>query len=77
MKQLTTGYHIVGDGAVNLDGGLVISFPDHLTVQTFDTEEAMLAAHKQQFPDQYEEETPETIVVTGSYGPAVSGGGIP
>ena len=52
----TEGYFIINDGAVSLDGTNVVSYRDDATVQEFDTEALMLAAHEEQFPDQYVEE---------------------
>lgn len=52
----TEGYFIINDGAVSLDGTNVVSYRDDATVQEFDTEALMLAAHEEQFPEQYGEE---------------------
>ena len=52
----TEGYFIINDGAVSLDGTNVVSYRDDATVQEFDTEALMLAAHEEQFPEQYVEE---------------------
>jgi hypothetical protein len=49
----TTGYFIIDEGAIALSGNTVVSYRDGATVQEFDTEALMLAAHKEQFPDQY------------------------
>lgn len=52
----TEGYFIINEGAVSLDGTNVVSYRDDATVQEFDTEALMLAAHEEQFPEQYVEE---------------------
>jgi len=52
----TEGFFIINGGAVALDENTVMSYRDDAVVQEFDTEEEMLAAHQQQFPEQYEEE---------------------
>ena len=49
----TEGYFIINDGAVSLSGSNVVSYRDDATVQEFDTEALMLAAHEEQFPEQY------------------------
>jgi len=51
----TEGHFIINSAAVSLDGN-VVSYRDDAVVQEFDTKEAMLAAHKEQFPDAYVEE---------------------
>ena len=51
----TEGHFIINSTAVSLDGN-VVSYRDDAVVQEFDTEEAMLAAHKEQFPEAYTEE---------------------
>jgi len=50
----TSGYFIVGSAAIALTDDTVVSYRDDTPVQSFDTEEEMLAAHQAQFPDQYE-----------------------
>tara|TARA_R110000764_G_scaffold83133_4_gene163583 strand:- start:1811 stop:1999 length:189 start_codon:yes stop_codon:yes gene_type:complete len=49
----TTGYFIINEGAMALSGNTVVSYRDDATVQEFDTEALMLAAHEEQFPEQY------------------------
>ena len=56
MITQTSGYFIVNSAAIALTEDTVVSYPDDAAVQVFDTEEEMLAAHQQQFPEQYEEE---------------------
>ena len=51
----TEGHFIINSAAVSLDGN-VVSYRDDAVVQEFDTEEAMLAAHEEQFPELYIEE---------------------
>jgi len=36
--------------------GQIVSYRDDAIVQEFETEEEMLAAHEEQFPEQYPEE---------------------
>jgi len=52
----TDGHFIINSAAISLDGNNVVSFRDDAVVQEFGTKEEMLAAHEQQFPDQYVEE---------------------
>jgi len=52
----TAGHFIINSAAISLDGNNVVSFRDGAVVQEFNTKEEMLAAHEQQFPDQYVEE---------------------
>ena len=52
----TDGHFIINSAAISLDGNNVVSFSEGAVVQEFDTKEEMLAAHKQQFPDQYVDE---------------------
>ena len=49
----TEGYFIINGGAISLGESNVVSYRDDTTVQEFDTKALMLAAHKEQFPDQY------------------------
>ena len=49
----TEGYFIINSGAVSLSESTSVSYRDDATVQEFDTEALMLAAHEEQFPDQY------------------------
>jgi len=51
----TEGHFIINSSAISLDGN-VVSYRDDATVQEFDTKGAMLAAHQEQFPEQYEDE---------------------
>ncbi len=51
----TEGHFIINDGAFSLSESTVVSYRDDATVQEFDTEELMLTAHREQFPDQYSE----------------------
>ena len=52
----TEGYFIINGGAISLDDDTEVSYRDDATVQEFDTEALMLAAHEEQFPEQYEVE---------------------
>jgi len=52
----TAGHFIINSAAISLDGNNVVSFSEGAVVQEFDTKEEMLAAHEQQFPDQYVDE---------------------
>jgi hypothetical protein len=49
----TEGHFIINSAAISLSEGNVVSYRDDATVQEFDTEVAMLAAHQAQFPDAY------------------------
>ena len=49
----TEGHFIINDGAFSLSVPDVVSYRDVATVQEFDTEALMLAAHEEQFPEQY------------------------
>jgi len=49
----TEGYFIINNGAISLSESTSVSYRDDATIQEFDTEELMLAAHEEQFPDQY------------------------
>ena len=49
----TEGYFIINSGAISLTDSTSVSYRDDATIQEFDTEALMLAAHKEQFPDQY------------------------
>ena len=51
----TEGHFIINGSAISLDGN-VVSYRDDAVVQEFATEEAMLAAHQEQFPEQYVED---------------------
>jgi len=51
----TEGHFIINRSAISLDGN-VVSYRDDAVVQVFDTKDAMLAAHREQFPEQYEVE---------------------
>ena len=56
MITQTSGYFIINSAAIALTEATVVSYADDAAVQVFDTEEEMLAAHQQQFPEQYEVE---------------------
>ena len=56
MIEKTSGFYIINGVAISLTGGVSCAYPEDATVQTFDTEGDMLAAHKAQYPEQYEEE---------------------
>ena len=51
----TEGHFIINRSAISLDGN-VVSYRDDAVVQEFDTMAEMLAAHQEQFPEQYEVE---------------------
>ena len=57
----TEGYFIINGGAISLGDDTEVSYRDDATVQEFDTEALMLAAHEEQFPDQYQVETLDEI----------------
>ena len=52
----TEGYFIINGGAISLGDDTEVSYRDDATVQEFDTEALMLAAHEEQFPEQYSDE---------------------
>jgi hypothetical protein len=55
----SSGHFIINSAAISLGDSNVVSYRDDATVQEFDTESAMLAAHQAQFPDAYvQSETP-------------------
>ena len=56
ILKKTEGFFIINSAAVALDENTVVSYRADAVVQEFDSEEEMLAAHKEQFPEQYEEE---------------------
>jgi len=56
IQNKTSCCCIINSTAVVLTEGQVVSYRDDAIVQEFDTEEEMLTAHKEQFPDQYPEE---------------------
>ena len=56
IENKTSGCYIINSTAVCLMEGQVVSYRDDAVVQEFDTEEEMLAAHEEQFPEQYPEE---------------------
>jgi hypothetical protein len=49
----TEGHFIINSSAISLGDNNVVSYRDDATVQEFDTEAEMLAAHQAQFPDAY------------------------
>jgi hypothetical protein len=49
----TEGHFIINSAAISLGDRNVVSYRDDATVQEFDTETEMLAAHQVQFPDAY------------------------
>ena len=49
----TEGYFIINSGVVSLSESTSVSYRDDATIQEFDTEALMLAAHEEQFPNQY------------------------
>jgi hypothetical protein len=53
IETKTDGHFIINSAAISLGEGNVVSYRDDATVQEFDTEAAMLAAHQAQFPDAY------------------------
>ena len=50
------GYFIINSAAFPLTENTVVSYRDDAIVQEFDTEELMVAAHREQFPEQYAED---------------------
>ena len=50
------GYFIINSAAFPLTENTVVSYRDDAIVQEFATEELMVAAHKEQFPEQYVED---------------------
>jgi hypothetical protein len=62
MITRTAGFGIIGTRAYFPDPAyptLSVSYPDDTYVQEFATKELLMAAHKQQFPDQHREQFPE------------------
>jgi len=53
------GYWIINSGVIALDENIVVSYRDDAIVQEFASEELMMAAHKEQFPDEHREQFPE------------------
>jgi hypothetical protein len=51
----TVGHFIINGAAISLGEGNVVSYRDDANVQEFGTEAEMLAAHQEQFPEQYTE----------------------
>jgi hypothetical protein len=49
----TNGYHIINGNPVVLGSGQQVSFSSKASVQSFDTEDAMIAAHREQYPEWY------------------------
>jgi hypothetical protein len=49
------GHFIINSAAISLGLNNVVSYRDDATVEEFDNEAAMLAAHKLQFPNAYSE----------------------
>ena len=47
------GYFIINGAAFSLTDSTVVSYRDDAIVQEFESEEAMLAAHEDQYPEQY------------------------
>ena len=56
IENKTSGCYIINSTAACLMEGQVVSYRDDAIVQEFETEEEMLAAHQEQFPEQYTEE---------------------
>ena len=49
----TEGYFIINEGAISLTESTSVSHRDDATVQEFDTEALMLAAHEEQLTDNF------------------------
>ena len=47
----TSGHFIINSAAISLGSSNVVSYRNDATVQEFDTEEEMIAAHQAQFSD--------------------------
>jgi hypothetical protein len=56
VETKTEGYFIINSTAVYLGENEVVSYRSDAIIQEFETEEEMLAAHGEQFPEQYESE---------------------
>ena len=56
IENKTSGCYIINSTAVCLMEGEIVSYRDDAVVQEFETEEEMLVAHEEQFPEQYLEE---------------------
>jgi len=56
IQNKTSCCCIINSTAVVLTEGQVVSYRDDAIVQEFETKEEMFAAHREQFPDQWQEE---------------------
>lgn len=56
MITQTSGYYIINGAAIALGPDNVVSYREDADVQSFETEEEMLAAHQEQYPEQYVED---------------------
>ena len=52
-KNSGSGYYIIGTGLFFENDNMVVSYPDDTPVQQFTTEELLLIAHREQFPEEY------------------------
>lgn len=59
MIRKTSGYWMINDQPVIIGEGSVCDHPDNATVVEYETEEALIAAHKEANPDLYQEEEAE------------------
>tara|TARA_R100001198_G_C5171815_1_gene172252 strand:- start:352 stop:525 length:174 start_codon:yes stop_codon:yes gene_type:complete len=50
----TEGYFIINTAAIALDG-TIVSHRDDASVQEFSSKDEMMAAHREQYPEQYPE----------------------
>ena len=55
MRRVTSGYWIIGTAAISHEGNTETVFHPNTPAEQFDTEEEMLAAHRERFPNQYQE----------------------
>lgn len=60
MITRTSGFGIIGNWAYFADSdtpsGMSVSYADDTYVQEFPTKDLMMAAHKEQFPDEHREQ---------------------
>jgi len=59
MIRKTSGYWMINGQPVIIGEGSVCDHPDNATVVEYETEEALIAAHKEANPDLYQEEEVE------------------
>jgi hypothetical protein len=55
MLRKTTGHWMINGNPVSIAEGDICDYPDSATVVEYETEEALIDAHKEANPDLYEE----------------------